>query len=51
MSAAQAEPDCTYVPRSNEPCETCPKQITCLYMCKFLQEGAQEAEDGNPDER
>lgn len=29
---------CTYIKNSNTPCETCPKLITTLYMCKLLQE-------------
>ena len=29
---------CNYKENSNEPCETCPRLITCLYMCKLLQE-------------
>lgn len=29
---------CTYVKNSIEPCETCPRLITALYMCKLLQE-------------
>lgn len=31
--------ECTYTPRSNQPCDICPHKITCLYMCQFLQEG------------
>lgn len=36
--------DCTYIPGSNEPCLTCPRKITMLYMCHLLQEAASETD-------
>jgi len=30
--------DCNYIENSVEPCDICPKLISCLYMCKLLQE-------------
>lgn len=41
---------CNYVPNSNQPCETCPRLITMLYMCSFLQE-TEEDEDDHEDEQ
>lgn len=35
---------CSYIPNSNQPCETCPRLITMLYMCGFLQEGVVDDE-------
>ena len=29
---------CTYIKNSVTPCETCPKLITALHICKLLQE-------------
>lgn len=29
---------CDYKKNSVEPCETCPRLITALHMCKLLQE-------------
>jgi len=31
---------CTYKKNSVEPCETCPRKITALYMCELLKETA-----------
>lgn len=38
------QPPCDYIHDSNNPCTTCPKLITCLYMCGLLQEAAAEDE-------
>jgi hypothetical protein len=38
MVLLMSDTPCTYEPTSNEPCATCPRLITCLYMCKLLQE-------------
>ena len=33
---------CDYVAGSNEPCDSCPRRITCLYRCKLLLEASAE---------
>lgn len=38
---------CGYIPGSNDPCATCPRLISCLYMCRLLQEVFKE--DGKND--
>ena len=35
---------CTYIKNSIAPCETCPKLITALYICKLLQETIKKEE-------
>ena len=30
--------ECTYVAKSNEPCSTCPRLMSTLYMCNLLKE-------------
>ena len=36
--------ECNYKKNSVEPCKTCPRKITALYMCKLLQETAELAQ-------
>ena len=42
QKALPEQSGCDYVAGSNKPCKTCPRLITCLYMCKYLQEGSKD---------
>lgn len=41
---------CQYVENSVKPCENCPRKITCLYMCKFLQETLEQSEQSKKED-
>jgi hypothetical protein len=40
---------CDYKPNSGEPCSSCPRQMSQLYRCGFLQEEAEILQEGQPE--
>lgn len=44
------EPPCKYVSDSCEPCPGCPRLMSALYRCGFLQDTLHQAEE-EPEEK
>ncbi len=43
--------ECSYKKGDEEPCATCPRKITTLYMCKFLQDTLLEENEEESEEK